>query len=47
MMIVIYATLVLNDEISRVFCNFFKILIMWVFKLEEGGRGKRAKNGPK
>ena len=45
-MIFIYGTPVYNDDISRYFFHFSKILMLWVVR---GGRGwgKRAKNGPK
>ena len=48
----IFGTLMQNDDISRHFFIFFKILIFWVVFGGSGGRGegrgvKRAKNGPK
>ena len=52
-MIMIFGTLVENDDIFRHFFHFFKILIFWAVRgVGGGGWGvvggvKRAKNGPK
>ena len=48
----IFVTLMQNDDISRHFFIFLKILIFWVVLGGSGGSGegrgiKRAKNGPK
>ena len=45
-MIFIYGTPVYNDDISRYFFHFSKILMLWVVRGLRGW-GKRAKNGPK
>ena len=47
-MIMIFGTLVLNDDISWVFSYFFKIFIFWTVR-EGGGRvkGKRIAQNEK
>ena len=44
-LIVIFGTLVSNDNVSLSFFHFFKMLIFWVVE-GGGGGGKRAKNCP-
>ena len=48
-MIMIFGTLVLNDDISRVFSYFFKIFIFWTGREGGGGRvkGKRIAQNEK